>query len=69
MVRIRLPGGVRGRGRRLPLLLDHFAALHFMHKNRSAVCAAEQGVMQSFLRLVDKRHVTKYTLFHDQILR
>jgi len=26
-------------------------------------------VMQSFLRLVDKRHVTKYTLFHDQILR
>lgn len=27
------------------------------------------GVMQSFLRLVDKRHVTKYTLFHDQILR
>jgi len=27
------------------------------------------SVMQSFLRLVDKRHVTKYTLFHDQILR
>jgi hypothetical protein len=22
----------------------HFAALHFMHKNRSAACAAEQGV-------------------------
>ena len=26
----------------------HFAALHFKHKNRSAACAAEQGVM-SFL--------------------
>lgn len=22
----------------------HFAALHFMYKNRSAACAAEQGV-------------------------
>jgi hypothetical protein len=22
----------------------HFAALHFMHKKRSAACAAEQGV-------------------------
>jgi hypothetical protein len=22
----------------------HFAALHFMHKNRSAACAAEQSV-------------------------
>jgi hypothetical protein len=25
----------------------HFAALHFMHKNRSAVCAAEQGVIRT----------------------
>jgi hypothetical protein len=23
----------------------HFAALHFKHKNRSAACAAEQGVI------------------------
>ena len=46
----------------------HFAALHFKHKNRSAVCAAEQGIMSIRAKAYSNAIITLTLLVFVEIL-